>query len=127
MTSDETFQQSGKTNSCRHILKRSSNTYESWGLQFFKTTTRIQLGPGSNQGLFKTFSARIRVLRKVLIKNCAFLDGEGNTSGLLRRCVISDLTLFRPVLATCCKSQEPSFWEEINSFVLLSEASLAAI
>ena len=29
-----------------------------------------------------TFLTRIRVLRDVLIKNCALSDGEGNTSGL---------------------------------------------
>ena len=71
-----------------HILKRSSNTHESWGTKFFKTTfkttTRIQLAPDafSKSRLFMTFLTRIRVLRDVLIKNCALSDGEGNTSGL---------------------------------------------
>ena len=36
------------------------------------------------------------------------------------------LTLLRTLLAICCKSPEPSFWEVINSFVLLALASLEA-
>ena len=73
-----------------------------------------------------TFLTRIRVVRKVLIKNCALSDAEGNTSGIFSRCGISDLTLLRKLLEICCKSQEPSFWEVIDSFVLLAQASLAS-
>ena len=71
-----------------------------------------------------TFLTRLRVVRKVLIKNCTSLDTEGETSRLLRRC---SMTLLRPVLAICFKSQEPSFRGVINSFVLLVQASLAVI
>ena len=42
---DETFQQPGKQDSFRHILKSSANMCESSGAQFFKTTTGIQSGP----------------------------------------------------------------------------------
>ena len=39
---------------------------------------------------------------------------------------IADLPLLRTLLAIRQKSQEPSFWEVMNSFVLLAYASLAA-
>ena len=39
---------------------------------------------------------------------------------------IADLTLLRTLLAIRQKSQEPSFWEVMDSFVLLAYASLAA-
>ena len=42
---NETFQQSGKQDSFRHILKSSASMYESSGSQFFRTTTGIQSGP----------------------------------------------------------------------------------
>ena len=42
---DETFQQSEKQDSFRHILKSSASMFESSGSQFFRTTTAIQLGP----------------------------------------------------------------------------------
>ena len=41
-TTDETFQQSGKLDSFRHVLKSSSIMYESSDSQFFRTTTGIQ-------------------------------------------------------------------------------------
>ena len=44
---DETFQQSGKQDYLRHILKSSASMHESSGSQFFRTTTGIQSGPGS--------------------------------------------------------------------------------
>ena len=44
-TNDETFQQSGKQDSFRHILNRSASMYGSPGSQFFTATTRIQSGP----------------------------------------------------------------------------------
>ena len=39
---------------------------------------------------------------------------------------IADLPLLRTLLAICQKSREPSFWEVMDSFVLLAYASLAA-
>ena len=44
-TTDETFQQSGKQDTFRHILKSSASMYESSGSQFFRTTTGVQLRP----------------------------------------------------------------------------------
>ena len=49
-----------------------------------------------------------------------------NTSGPLNRGGIADLPLFRTLLAIHKKSREPSFWEVIDSFVLVAYASLAA-
>ena len=40
---------------------------------------------------------------------------------------IADLPLLRTLLAIHQKSQEPSFWEVIDSFVFLAYASLAAL
>ena len=49
-----------------------------------------------------------------------------NTSSPLNKGGIADLPLLRTPLAIPQKSQEPSFWEVIDSFVLLAYASLAA-
>ena len=43
-TADETFQQSGKQISVRHI-KNSAALYENSDSQFFRTTTGVQPGP----------------------------------------------------------------------------------
>ena len=53
-------------------------------------------------------------------------DAEDNVSGPLKGGSIADLPLLRTLLAIRQKSQEPSFWEVIDSFVLLAYASLAA-
>ena len=53
-------------------------------------------------------------------------DAEGYTSRLLNKGGIADLLLLRTLSAICQKSRQPSFWEVIDSFVLLSYASLAA-
>ena len=60
---------------------------------------------------------KIRVLRSFLANNFILSDAEDNTSGSLNRESISDLTLLRTVLAICQNSQEPSFWEVMDSFV----------
>ena len=44
-TTNETFQESGKQDLFRHLLKSSASMSESSGSQFFRTTTGIQLGP----------------------------------------------------------------------------------
>ena len=56
-----------------------------------------------------------------------FLDGEDNTSGLLNRRDRVDLPLLRMLLAIRQKFQEPSFWEVMDSFILLGYASLVAL
>ena len=71
-------------------------------------------------------SSRLEFKEKCSAKNFAFSDAEDNTSGLLNRGGIADLPLLRTLLANCQKSQEPSFWEVMDSFVLLAYASLAA-
>ena len=71
-------------------------------------------------------SSRFEFLEKFLANNFALSDAEDNTSGPLNRVGIADLPLLRTLLAICQKSQEPSFWEVMNSFVLVAYASLAA-
>ena len=71
-------------------------------------------------------SSRLEFLEKFSANNFALSDAEDNTSGPLNRGGIADLPLLRTLLAICQKSQEPSFWEVMDSFVLLAYASLAA-
>ena len=59
---------------------------------------------------------KIRVLRKK----------EDNTSRPLNRRGVADLLLLRTLLVICQKSQELSFWEVMNFFVLVVYVSLAA-
>ena len=70
-------------------------------------------------------SSRLEFLEKFLKNNFALSDAEDNTSGLLNRGGIADLSLLRTLLAIRQKSREPSFWEVMDSFVLLAYASLA--
>ena len=70
-------------------------------------------------------SSRSEVLEKFSANNFALSDAEDNTSGLLNR-GIADLPLLRTLLEICQKSREQSFWEVMDSFVLLVYASLAA-
>ena len=70
-------------------------------------------------------SSRLEFLEKFSASNFASSDAEENTSGLLNRGGIADLPLLRTLLAIRQKSREPSFWEEMDSFVLLAYASLA--
>ena len=72
-------------------------------------------------------SSRFGFLEKILANNFALSDdAEDNTSGPLNRGGIADLPLLRPLLAIRQKSREPSFWEVMDSFVLVAYASLAA-
>ena len=45
---------------------------------------------------------------------------------MLKRGGTADLPLLRTLLAMCQKSQQPIFWDVMDSFVLLAYASLAA-
>ena len=128
--------------------------YESSGSQFFRTTTGTQSGPDvfdesrfattflTILGVTETLcsfrlvpegktgkeipeSSRFEFLEKFLANNFALSDAEDNTSGLLTRGGIADLPLLR-TLAIRQKSREPSFWEVIDSFVLVAYTSLAA-
>ena len=71
-------------------------------------------------------SSRLEFLEKFSANNFALSDAEDNTSGPLNRGDIVDLPLSRTLLAISQKSQEPSFWEVMDSFVLLAYSSLAA-
>ena len=129
--------------------------YESSGSQFFRTTPGIHSGPDAFDGsrFVMTFltilgvmenlcsfplvlegktgkeipeSSRLEFLEKFLANNFALSDAEDNTSGLLNRGGIADLPLLRTLLVIRQKSQESSFWEVMNSFVLVAYPSLAA-
>ena len=69
--------------------------------------------------------SRLEFLEKLLANNFALSDAEDNISGLLNRGGMANLPLLRTLLAICKKSRETSFWEVIDSFVLLAYVSLA--
>ena len=71
-------------------------------------------------------SSRLGLIEKFSANSFALSDTEDNTSRLLNRGGIADLPLLRTLLAIRQKSREPSFWEVMDSFVLLEYASLAA-
>ena len=71
-------------------------------------------------------SSRLEFLEKFSANNFALSDAKDNTSRPLNRGSIADLPLLRTLLAIRQKSREPSFWEVMDSFVLLVYASLAA-
>ena len=71
-------------------------------------------------------SSRLEFLEKFSVNNFALSDAENNTYGLLNRGGIADLPLLRRLLAICQMSREPSFWEVMDSFVLLAHASLTS-
>ena len=70
-------------------------------------------------------SSRLEFKEKFSANNFALSDAE-DTSSPLNRGGIADLPLLRTLLAIRQKSREPSFWEVMDSFVLLAYASLAA-
>ena len=125
--------------------------YESSGSQFFRTITEIQTGPDAfDESRFVMFfsiilrvmetlcsfrlvlegktgkeileSSRFEFLEKFLANNFASSDAEDNTSSPSNRGGIADLPLLRTLLAICQKSREPSFWEVIDSFVLVAHS-----
>ena len=153
-STEETFQQSRKQDSFRHILKSSASMHESSSSQFFRTTTRIQSGPDAfheprsamtvptilgvmeilcsfrlvlEGNIIKEIpeSSRLEFLEKFSANNVALSDAEDNSSGPLNRGGIADLPLLRTLLAIRQKSREPIFWEVMDS-VLVAYASLAA-
>ena len=71
-------------------------------------------------------SSRLEFLEKFTGNNFALPDAENSTSGSLNKGGIADSPLLRTPLAICQKSREPSFWEVIDSSVLLVYASLTA-
>ena len=71
-------------------------------------------------------SSRFEFLQKFSANSVALPDAENNIFGPLNRGGIADLPLLKTLLAIHQKSREPSFWEVMDSFVLLAYASLAA-
>ena len=71
-------------------------------------------------------ASRLELLEKFLANNFVLSDAEDITSGPLNRGGIADLPLLRTILAIHQKSWEPSFWQVMESFVLVAYASLAA-
>ena len=69
-------------------------------------------------------SSRLEFLERFSTNNFVLSDAGDNTSRLLNTGGIADLPLLRTLLAICQKSLEPSFWEVIESFVLLAFISL---
>ena len=65
-------------------------------------------------------SSRLEFLEKFSANNFALSDAEDSTSGPLNRGGIVDLSLLRTLSAICQKSQQPSFWEIMDCFVLLA-------
>ena len=70
-------------------------------------------------------SSRLEFFEKFSANNFALSDAEVSPSRPLNRGVIADLPFLGTLLVICQKSQEPSFWEVMDSFVL-AYASLAA-
>ena len=71
-------------------------------------------------------SSKLEFLEKFLVNNCALSEAEDNSSRPLNRAGIVDLPFLRAALAIRQKSREPSFWEGMDSFVLLAHTSLTA-
>ena len=106
---------------------------------FLAKALRIQSGPDTSEksGVLMNFlnilgvteempvSSRSKFLEKFLTNNFVLSDAQDNTSGLLNRGCMADLPLLRTLSAIRQKSQEPSFWEMMDSFVLLAYLSFA--
>ena len=65
-------------------------------------------------------SSKLGFLEEFLAKNFALSHAEGDISGLLNRRGIIDIPLLRTLLAIRQNSREPSFWEVMDSFVLVA-------
>ena len=61
-------------------------------------------------------SSRLEFLEKFQANNLALSHAEDNISRSLSRGGIADLPSLRTLLAICLKTQEPSFWEVMDSF-----------
>ena len=65
-------------------------------------------------------SSRLELLEKFLANNFVSSDAEDNTSRPMHRGGIADLPLLGTLLPIRQKSREPSLWEMIDSFFLIS-------
>ena len=68
--------------------------------------------------------SRLEFLEKFSVNNFALLDSEDYNYEPLNRGYLADLPLLRTLLAICKKSWDPSIWEMMDYFVLLTYASL---
>ena len=132
----------------RQFLKSWATLHESVGSQLFRTTTQIQSGldvfdeasfvmtfltilgvtvilcsSKKDNGYRDTWVFKIRVLGN----NFALLDAEDNISGSMNRGSATGLPVLRTLSAVLQKSQKTSFWEVIDSFVLLANARFSAL
>ena len=83
---DETFQQSEKQDSFRHILKSSASMFESSGSQFFRTTTAIQLGPDAfDESRFVMTFLNILGVAEILCSFRLVLEGKTASKYLSRQ------------------------------------------
>ena len=71
-------------------------------------------------------SSRLEFLEKFSANDFVLSDVEDNSSSPLNRGGIADLPLLRTLMAIRQKSREPSFWEVMDSFVLLAYAILCS-
>ena len=69
-------------------------------------------------------SSRLEFVERFLANNFALSIAESNTPGSLNRRALVELPLLRRLLAIRQKSREPSFWEVVESFVLVAYANL---
>ena len=95
-------------------------------LQFREMLSGFKLVLEGKTGKEIPESSRLEFLEKFSANNFALSDAEDNTSEPLNRGGVADLPLLRTLLLIHQKSQEPSFWEVMDSFVLSAYASLAA-
>ena len=71
-------------------------------------------------------SSRLEFVEMFSAKHFALPDPEDNTSWPLKRGGLADLPFLRKLLVIRQKCKEESFWEVMDSLVLLAYASLAA-
>ena len=85
---------------------------------------RLVLEEKTGKGIPKT--SRLEFLEKFSANYFPLSNAEDSTSRELNRGGIVDLPLLRTQFSIRQKSREPSFWEVMDSFLLLAYASLAA-
>ena len=70
-------------------------------------------------------SSILEFVERFLANNFALSSAKGNFSDSSNRKGTAELPLLRPLLAIRQKSQEPSLWEVMDSFVLVAYGNLA--